>query len=103
MANIISKFHLSEINFNPLEFVHIAQKYCSNIAKIFHCKIATLQKYCEILLQYFSNIADLKILICNIAAILQHNIYAILDFAHRGEILVVLLQKHCNNIATTLL
>jgi len=41
----------------------------------------------------------LKILIHNVAAIL-HNIYAILDFAHSGGILAILLQKHCNNAAT---
>ena len=39
----------------------------------------------------------LKILIRNIAAILQHNMYAILDFVHSGGILAVLLQKHCND------
>jgi len=43
----------------------------------------------------------LKILIRNVAAILQHNICNI-GFAHSGGILAVLLQKHCNN-ATTLL
>ena len=42
----------------------------------------------------------LKILIRNVAAILQRNIYAILGFAHSGEILAVLLQKHCNNAVT---
>ena len=43
----------------------------------------------------------LKILIRNVAAILQHNIYAI-NFEHSGGILAVLLQKHCNNAATLL-
>ena len=44
----------------------------------------------------------LKILICNVAAILQHNVYAILGFAQSGGILAVLLQKHCNNVTTLL-
>jgi len=44
----------------------------------------------------------LKILIRNVAAILQHNIYAILGFAHSGGIFAVLLQKYYNNAATLL-
>jgi len=44
----------------------------------------------------------LKILKRNVAAILQHNIYAILGFAHSEGILAVLLQKHCCNIITLL-
>jgi len=44
----------------------------------------TAQKYCEILLQHWSNVkmSVLKILIRNVAAILQHNIFAILGCAH---------------------
>jgi len=63
---------------------------------------ATLQKYFIARLQHCSNvkISVLKILIRNVAAILQHIIYAILGFAHNGGILAVLLQKHCNNAAT---
>jgi len=70
---------------------------------MFYCKIATLQKYCEIFQQHYSNvkISVLKILIHN-AAILQHNIYAILDFAYSGGIFAILLQKHCNDAATLL-
>jgi len=43
----------------------------------------------------------LKILIRNVATILQHNIYAI-GFAHNGGIFAVLLQKYYNNAATLL-
>jgi len=41
-------------------------------------------------------------LIRNVAAISQHNIYAILGFAHSGEILAVLLQQYYNNAAILL-
>jgi len=93
MSRYIENYRIGKYYISP----PIQQKYCSNIVKIFYCKIATLQKYCEILLQYFSNVAAnvkmfvLKILIRNIAAILQHNIYVILGFVHSGEILAVLL------------
>ena len=69
---------------------------------------ATLQKYFILSLQHCKNIAKysynisatlqqrknvrFKILIRNVTAILQHNIYAILDFAHSRGILAVLLQ-----------
>jgi len=51
-----------------------------------HCKY--IAKYCcniSATLQQLKNV--LKILICNVAAILQYNIYAILGFAHNGGIL----------------
>jgi len=91
--------------FRPIQHKNIAttlQKYF--IAKLQHCK--NIAKYCcniSVTLQQRKNkMSVLKILIHNVAAILQHNIYAILGFAHNGGILAVLLQKHYNNAATLL-
>jgi len=58
--------------------IEILQQFCRNIAKILRNIAAIFQQYC-------SNVkmSILKILIRNVAAILQHNIYAILGFAHR--------------------
>ena len=86
-------------------FTHTAQKYC-NIVKIFYCNIVKILRNITAIFQQ-QNIAAtemsvLKILIRNIEVILQHNIYAILDFVHSGGILAVLLQKHCNNAVTLL-